>query len=201
MKIQGFDPRFIEKITTVGIEPPSTLKSTSLNYWAILALSARAGWTLDYIKQLHILKRMKIQGFEPRFIEKITTVGIEPHNTMISTSLNHLAILSLSVRTGITPYYIEPLHILKRMKIQGFDPRFIEKITTVGIEPPSTLKSTSLNYWAILALSARESWTIDYIKPLHIIKRMKIQGFEPRFIEKITTVGIETFLFTLINVW
>jgi hypothetical protein len=52
----------------------------------------------DFLVPLHILKSMKIQGFEPRCNEKVTIVGIEPPNNLRSESLNHLAILALSVR-------------------------------------------------------------------------------------------------------
>ncbi len=133
---------------------------------------------------------MKIQGFEPRCNEDVTTVEIEPRNIMRSTSTVHRAILALSGRTGFTLYYMKPLHILKSIWIQGFEPRCNEYVTTVGIEPSITMRCTSLNHWAILALPAKRRFTFYYIKPFHILKSMiPTVGIEPPITTKSTSLN------------
>ncbi len=80
MKVQGFELRCYEKVTTegnrrsqLGGNNPQHLGYVRLNQLAILASQWRNRGALNYIKLFNILKSMKIQGFETRSKENVTT--------------------------------------------------------------------------------------------------------------------------------
>ncbi len=94
----------------------------SLDHRASLTLSWWWRDTLYYIKPLHILKIMHIQGFETRCKEKVSSMGFEPRYNRLTLCFDHWAIISQSM-SGKN-YIIYPWKVLFLSAIGWKHPKF-----------------------------------------------------------------------------